>query len=332
VKRALIFMLVCAWPQLAPAKTVLRMSTMAPDGTAWAREIKAFAREVAEATQNEVSFKFYFGSIAGDDLHALERVKRDQLDGVGAVGACEALAPSMRVLHLPSLYRNPDEVRHVAGLLRPSLEEEFAKEGFVYLGHSIIGQILFAGRQPIRTVADLKKARLWTWDSDTVTREVMREMGFALVPAPIDNAGSLYTDGRVDGFVAIPAAMLAFQWSAQARYVSDVKASYMIACMVLTQKSMSKLPLLQQQIIRAATAKLSARMEAVGAEQDEKLLGGLFGRQGLSPSPVSESVRAEFWKEARAAADRLGDKLVPASLAKRVNELLAEYRAAHALR
>jgi TRAP-type C4-dicarboxylate transport system substrate-binding protein len=328
VKRAVVLALVLAGSP-APAKTILRMATIAPDGTAWAREIRSFANEVAEATQNDIGFKLYFGGIAGDDLQSLERVKRGQLDGLGSVTACEKIGPSLRVTRIPALFRNRDEARHVAKWLRPTLEQEFAQNGFVYLGHSIVGEVMVAARRPVRNLAELKATKLWSWDIDVVTTAVYREMGLNLMPAPIDSASSLYSDGRIDGFLAMPAAMLAFQWSAQAHHMTEVGANYLVACLVFTDKVISKLPLPQQQIMRSATAKLAARLDAVGAEQDEKLMNGLFGRQGLRLSPVSDSFREDFWREAKAASDRLGEKLVPKELLQKVNQQLTEYRAQH---
>src|SRR5581483_5133972 len=75
---------------------VVRMATVAPDGTAYARELRAFSREVADATQGEVSMKWYWGGIAGYDRQVAERVKRGQLDGVASGMICQLVAPSFR--------------------------------------------------------------------------------------------------------------------------------------------------------------------------------------------------------------------------------------------
>ena len=47
------------------------------------------------------------------------------------------------------------------------------------------------------------------------------------------------------------------------------------------------------------------RLEQAGRQQDEELLGSLFAKQGLKTVPVSESFRADFFAQARAARDRL---------------------------
>src|SRR4051795_7702664 len=75
---------------------VLRFAAVIPQGTNWAREMQAFARDVSLTTNGQVAVKWYLGGIAGDDVEAGKRVARDQLDGVGAgVWQCERWAPSM---------------------------------------------------------------------------------------------------------------------------------------------------------------------------------------------------------------------------------------------
>ncbi len=80
------------------AEVVIRMATVAPDGTSWARELKAFDREVQTVTHGQVRVKWYFGAIAGGEDEVKERIERNQLDGAASGGMmCQRVAPSMRV-------------------------------------------------------------------------------------------------------------------------------------------------------------------------------------------------------------------------------------------
>jgi TRAP-type C4-dicarboxylate transport system substrate-binding protein len=318
-------------PPPPPHKVVLRLSTVAPDGTSWARELRAFGRELSDATNGEVTTKWFFGGIAGSDTESLERVKRDQLDGIGSGGVgCSKLSPSFAALHLPGLYRGREEVRYVAGQLRGLFEEEFHKAGLVYLGHAVLGPNLLFSRRPLRSFADVKREKLWVWDTDEATARSLTEVGLNLHPASIENGGTLYAEGRIDGFVAMPVAMLAFQWSTQAKYVTDLPTNYLVSCVMLTEKVFDKLTPQQQQATRSAVAKLSLRLEEVGEDTDKKLLAGGFGRQGLTAISPSDALKTEWWNSTAAAIDRLGDKLVPATLRKRIAEILQTKRAAHA--
>ena len=97
----------------------------------------------------------------------LDRMRKDQLDGIVSGGMlCQKLSPSMRVLRLVGLFQTRDESGYVAGRLKPIFDEDFRKEGFVNLGDVGIGPDLFFSRKPIRSMEDLKQARLWIWNLD----------------------------------------------------------------------------------------------------------------------------------------------------------------------
>ncbi|HZS40340.1 MAG TPA: TRAP transporter substrate-binding protein DctP [Polyangia bacterium] len=308
---------------------VVRMATVAPDGTAYARELRAFSREVADATQGEVSMKWYWGGIAGDDRQVAERVKRGQLDGVASGMICQLVAPSFRALHMPGLFRTRDEVRYATGQLWSELAHEFHGAGYELLGFALLGPVEVFSRHPVRTLDDLKREKMWVWDTDVMLRDPLRAMGLDLVALPIEDAGRAYSDGKTDGFLTIPSGTLAFQWYAQAHYVTELRINYLTGCIAMTSRAFDRLPTAHQQSIRGAAAKFAARLEQVNEEQDRQLLGGLFTRQGITPVPVSEAFRAEFAQAARAALEKGGEQLVPSALRKRVEALIAEYRAAH---
>jgi TRAP-type C4-dicarboxylate transport system substrate-binding protein len=123
--------------------------------------------------------------------------------------------------------------------------------------------------------------------------------------------------------------MLAFQWSVQAKYVTDLRLSYLTACFLVSSRAFDKLPLEYQQILRQSTAKMRTRLSLQIRQQDDALIGGLFRHQGLVNVPISDALRKEFLEAASTSLDRLGDKLLPGPLTRRVREVLAEYRARH---
>ncbi|MCU1282382.1 MAG: putative dicarboxylate transporter, partial [bacterium] len=66
----------------ASAKQVLRLATVAPEGTSWARQLYVLANEVEAATHGELGIKYYWGGMAGDEDVVADRVRKHQLDGI----------------------------------------------------------------------------------------------------------------------------------------------------------------------------------------------------------------------------------------------------------
>jgi TRAP-type C4-dicarboxylate transport system substrate-binding protein len=313
-----------------PQKFVLRVATVSPDGTAWAREAKAYDRDVELATKGALRIKFYWGGVAGDDVEVMDRIRKGQLDGAASGGPlCERLAPSTRVLGIPGLFQDRDEVAHVMHLLRPVLQKEAQHEGFYWVGSSTLGPAVIFSRNPIRTWTDLRATKLWEWDLFEYAIKSDRSMGLNVAALPLLDAKRAYDTKQVDGFLAIPAAALAFQWSTQARYITDLRTRYLITCVVMSSRAFDRLPVAFQQEIISAGAKVDARIEDVGRRLDDLLLNGLFAKQGLTPVPASERLRSEFFEATRQARLQLGEKVVSPELLARVVQMLSDYRAEH---
>jgi TRAP-type C4-dicarboxylate transport system substrate-binding protein len=311
---------------------VLRFGTVAPDGTAWARIAKQTGVELAAATRGQVVSKWYFNGIAGDEQQMLARVRKDQLDGIVSGGMlCERLSPSMRVLRMVGLFQTRDESGYVAGRLKPLFDEELRKQGFVNLGDVGIGPDMIFSREPIRSMEDLRRVQLWTWDLDDVFVATWPKLGVHVLPLPIEEAYRAYDSHRVDGFIAVPTAALGFQWSTQARYVTDMRLAFLRACVLVSTRAFDPLPLEARNALLNSSARGMTQLEEMGRRSDEQLLGTLFAKQGLKTVPVSESFRADFFAQARAVRDQLAvaGGLVRPELLQKVLTLLADYRAEH---
>jgi TRAP-type C4-dicarboxylate transport system substrate-binding protein len=305
------------------------MSTIAPVGSGWARELAAFARDVEASSNGTVRVKVYYGGIAGDEFEVLDRIKRDQLDGAIGSEMCVRISPSMKVTRIVGMFASREESAYVVTRLKPLLDQEFLRAGFINLGEATLGPEVLFTRQPVRDMTDLRRTKLWIWDLDGALAMQAGALGMHVQAAPIEKAAHLYDEHSVDGFIAIPTGALAFQWSTQARYLETLRLSYRNGCLIYSSRAFDALPIDDQRIVRAAAAKLRARMEDLSARQDDALLGGLFARQGLIAVPVSEPFRFEFFDSARDTRQRLGSKVVPAQLLDQVLSWLADYRAEH---
>jgi TRAP-type C4-dicarboxylate transport system substrate-binding protein len=319
----------CAFSARADNTATLRLATIAPEGSAWARELAAYARDVQSGTQGAVRIKIYYSGIAGDEFTVLDRIKRDQLDGAVASESCMYLAPSMKVTRIAGLFQHRGEADYVMTRLKPVLDKEFLQSGFVNLGEATLGPEVLFTRTPIRTLAELRAMRLWVWDLDKSLQQQGRAMGLNIVPRPIESAARAYDEHAVDGFIAVPTAGLAFQWSAQAHYLEDLRISYRPGCVFYASRALDVLPIDAQRYIRSANAKLRARVDDLGTKQDAQLLGGLFARQGVQTIPVSARFMSEFFELARDVRARPDNHVVDPKLIEQVLAWLADYRAEH---
>jgi TRAP-type C4-dicarboxylate transport system substrate-binding protein len=331
--RALAFGLtlaaLCAATRASGAEPrTLRFATAAPDGTTWARELRAASRGVEQETHGAVRVKWYFGGIAGNELDVIDRIRRGQLDGATATVTCSRLAPSLRVSRIPGLFHSRSELHAALGMLRPTLEAEFHKAGLVNLVDGVLGPAIVLSRTPVASLEALKKIRMWRWDLDDGIA-LSRAVGLDVVPLPVEQAAKAYDEHRIDAFAALPSAALAFQWSAQARYFTNLVLDYLPLCFVMSRDSFEALDPEVRDIVRGAMAKADAHLEFASAEGDDLLVTMLFQQQGLQLVPVSKEFAAGFLEAAERAQASAAPGFVGAALLERVISFLADYRREH---
>jgi TRAP-type C4-dicarboxylate transport system substrate-binding protein len=307
----------------------IRIGTVAPEGSAWAREIHGFTRDVDSVTAGNVQLKWYMGGIAGNEFTTIERIRKGQLDGSALTLGCEQLAPSLHVMRVVGLIQSREESHYVLGRLRPRVEQEMAKSGFVALGLATFGSIALFTRTPLTTFAALQKTRLWVWDRDDVEIQLLRNMGLSPVPLPIENAAKAYEEGQIDGFTSVPGAALVFQWSTLARYFTDFHLGLLPACFVVSQRAFDAMAVNDRQGLAAAAAKFTTRFNDIGGELDQQLVNGLFEKQGLKRVAATQGFISDFFEQARQVRGKADPNSVPPELLSEVLGWLADYRAEH---
>jgi TRAP-type C4-dicarboxylate transport system substrate-binding protein len=323
--------LLCAVAATAAAAEprALKLATVAPDGTLWVRELRAALRGVEEITDGAVRVKLYVGGVAGDETEMYERIKMGQLDGIASAGVlCDRVSPTLRAIAIPGLFQTREEGVAVSARLAPVMEEEAHGEGFALLGVTTLGQDVLFTKAPVRSLAELRKQRLWRWDGDLAGIETARAMGLTIVPTPLHEAARAFEAGRLDGFMAIPTAALAFQWSARTRYLTSLRVGHLNGCIVVADRAFDRLPVEHQQAMRAAVTKLAGRLDEISRREDGELVGGLFERQGLTAMAPSAAFRGDFFAAAGKARAALGEAVVPRAVIDRVLKALSEVRAA----
>jgi TRAP-type C4-dicarboxylate transport system substrate-binding protein len=322
--RALVALLL--FSSVAQAEPItLRLATVAPEGTAWARELHAFRRDVEKETDGRVQLKWVLGGIAGYETEILERIRRGQIDGLAASHLCERLAPSLRVIRTFGVLRSRAEERYIVQRLRDDIDSEFDKEGFVELGVLSLGMSLLFSREPVRSMEQLLARRWWIASDDDYAAVVARKLGLTVVPLPQGEALTAWDDHKIDGFVAIPASILAFQWAGVLRAYTDLPLASVDGCLLISKRSFERLRGDDQTAVRGAAIKALNRLDDISDETQHRVLAELGPRLGIQRVEPSAEFRTQFYeavKQARAL------QIAP-ELLTRVLSMLADYRAEH---
>lgn len=205
----------------AAGPAVLRIGTIAPEGTTWLRELHAMARDIERRTGGAVRVKAYPGAVLGDERAMVRRLSRGELEGamLTSVGL-ELAVPAMQVFHVPFLFESPGEVEGAFRALDPILDDEFAKAGLLRMGLGVIGPIRTFGVVPSSTVDAMNKVRLWAWVDEPIQRQYFRIVGLRTVPLSLPDVRAALAANQVDVVYSTAMGVLAFGWFEHVKFMS----------------------------------------------------------------------------------------------------------------
>jgi TRAP-type C4-dicarboxylate transport system substrate-binding protein len=322
-----VALILLATPSQCHAQATLRIATLAPDGTMWAHILRDWSRTVESQSKGAVAIKLYFGGLAGDELEVAGRIRRGQLDGLISAGTmCQQVAPSLRVMKVVGLFQDREEAAHVMTYLKPIADKEALANGFINVAEAALGSIIIFSRAPIATLSDLRAATVWTGRQDDFTVAQLKALGLHAVPMPLDEAGTAFAQGKIDGFLTVPATALSWQWSTLAHNYTDLRLSLLFGCLLIANTGFDGLSLETQSLVRSAAIQAVMHLEQIGRQQDDALVNGLFEKQGLKRVTVDSRLRSEFFEAASAARDHIDPKDISPALLQSVLSLLADYR------
>jgi TRAP-type C4-dicarboxylate transport system substrate-binding protein len=312
---ALVGIVLAALPAYAQKGTrVLRVGVIAPEGSSWMREGHALANELSRQSGGRLAIRLLPNAAAGEEREMVARVRDGQLDGCGiSVSGARAIAPELSVFLLPRLVRNYAEYDELWDQMRPIINERLAQRGFVMLARAEAGyEYIWSKHQPIRSLADLRKQKLWQWDDDAVTSEFAGWLHLPVQRMGLYEALPALRGGRVEGlFPFPPLAVLAFQLHPEIKWALDWKICFLSGGIFISKKVMDSLSDEDQRLLRTTSQKFESRLIRIMRDDNDRSVE-LLKKQGVKfvqPDPkAAEELEQAF---ARARKD-LGPRLIGA--------------------
>jgi len=247
------------------AEHTLKIATLAPDGSSWHKAFKQVARDVKEQTDGRIAIKIYAGGVMGDEPAMVRKMRTGQLDGAAVtnVGLGEINA-QLLMLQLPLLFKNNDELDKVRGAMSSKFEGLLDASGFRLSGWGDVGFTYLFSNSPIKKPSDAKATKMWVWDSDPVSKEVMKVAGINAIPLGVPDVLPSLQTGVIDAFMNSPYGAIALQWYTKAAYITDLKLAVTIGGSVMTSTAWNKLSDADKQIIEdIAHAKHGALLKRI---------------------------------------------------------------------
>lgn len=307
-------------------KNLLKIATLAPEGSTWMTLMHELDKRVREATGNEVGFKFYAGGVQGDERIVLRKMRNGQLHGGGFTGnGLGVVAPALRVLEAPFGFESEAEIDAVYAELGEELEGLLDASGHTLLGWAEVGFVHIFTKRPVRNLDDLKSLKMWLWEGDPLAEAFFAEAGVTPVSLSITDVYTSLQTGLVDGVYSSPYAAVVLQWHTQVSAMSEAPITHAIGAVIVTNAAWEKVSPAAQAEVRRIAADVFARLKTSSRQENRDAVGDIR-QAGISIVPIDDAAMRVFRDIGERAAHRNAGTLYPEALLTRVRAVIAEAR------
>ena len=308
------------------AQITVKMATLVPDGTSWATIIKETAEKWKKISNGRVTVNIYWGGVSGDDPDVVRKMQLGTLHAgvLTSVGVAE-IDKSVYALGVPMMYASYDEVYGVLEKMRPKLEASIENKGFIVLNWVDGGWVRYFTQKPVATPDDLRKLKLFAWENDTDSIDIMKSLGFNPQPMPTAEIATALQTGRINAVPVSPQVAVISQYYNYAKNMTDLNWELLLGATVVDKRVWNKIP-----------ADLHAPLRQVMQESGKKLRDEIrksgerdvaeMKKRGLNIVPVDAKAREAWVKMAESAYPKIRDRIVGVEAFEEAMKYRNEYR------
>ncbi len=305
---------------------VLKIATLAPEGSSWIQTLNALNTEIAKKTNNHVRFRIYPGGVLGDEGDMLRKMYIGQIQGAALTSSgLSSIFEEMDVFQIPFLFQKYQEVDYVIEKMDAFFKKGFSDKGYIMLGWSEGGFVRLMSTIPVDTLDKLKKARVWTWPGSPMTKAIFDEAQVAGIPLSVPDVLVGLQTGLVDVVYAPPSGAIAMQWFTKIKYCTDVPLIYLVGGLVLKKDVFSNLPANYQSVLSESFQQHMDQLKQVIREENQEALA-VMAKHGIKILKPSADQVDEFKALSNRAMNHLGEKSFSKEVREEVERHLKAYR------
>lgn len=323
----LIFSFVVLLHRLAFGQVTIKCASVAPEGTEWANLAKRAAEEIERKTGIKVVW--YLSGAVGDEPEIARNVKERKIDCAALTGnGLTYLIPPVRILELPLLFRDMEEVDKMRNDITPFLVR-IARDyrlRFIYL--SEFGTVHIFSKFPIRSVDDIRGKRAWVWKGDFLAEHIgkvlQEEYGVRPVAIPLNDVYSYLQN--IDIVYNSFYGLTSFGWDKGMKYYLTQPLTLSFVGLVISLDVFNQLDQEKQNDFESIFRAFMEQISHMNRRNNRVALEMLKSRGYVATSIPEEQLRVLEGVFQERIWNGLKERLYPSWLLTEVLTRLSEYR------
>jgi len=239
----IIIIILLVLTSLSAKNTIIKVATLAPEGTAWHDILIDLGQRWKKATDGEVQVRIYPGGILGDERDMVRKMRIGQIQAAAlSTEGLSELSPLFSAFFLPLTYHSFDDINKVLDHFLPNLTKNMEDNGFKLLYVSDLSWAYWFSTLPIKVPNDLKTKKIFTWAGNYEYEKVYKNAGYTVVPLAGTELLSGLQTGLINTFSTVPLYSLARQTFGIATHMLDMKWGLLLAGVVINTKTWDRIP------------------------------------------------------------------------------------------
>jgi len=305
-------------------KIVVKMATLAPEGTEWHGMLIEMGQEWKKATDGLVHLRIYPGGVIGDERDMVRKMRIGQIHSAGITteGLTE-IVPEFAAFYIPLAFKNEEDIQLVLDNLYSELDKKLEEKGFKLLYLADLGWAYWFSDSKVTSPLDLKDKKIFTWAGDFKWAEIYKKAGFNPVPlASTDILSGLQT-GLIDAMSTMPLYALAQQSFGITNHMLDLKWGTLLAGIIIDMKTWNRIPNKYHDDLISIANDIRERQKETNKNAEAQAIAAMKEYGLIIHSPTEEETK--LWqKEVDKMEPYLRGNVIPADVYDRVIGLTRE--------
>lgn len=336
MRRKILFKLLIALvaaasaPLAAQAALNIKLATLAPENSPWTSALRSMGAAWTKTTGSRVRLTVYAGTIPSES----SAIARMAVDGLQAAtltaGGLAEIDESFNVFGIPFFFRSDEEVAHVQEKLTPMIAARLEAKKFRLVNWGNAGWVQLFSKKPIRSIEDLKAAKLYTGEGSPKAVQWYTSNGFHVVPlaaGEIPKQLKLPT-GAIDAAPSPPAFAVALQFFRDAPYMLDIRVAPLTSATVMTGNAWNRITDDDRMKVLAAAKDIEKQIQTQAPALDAKSVSEMKAA-GLQVITLDARALAAFHAAAESQLATQRGHLVPTDVFDAAVRARNEFRASN---
>jgi len=295
-----IFLLIICSGTLISKPIIIKLATLAPEGTEYYNLLLEMGQRWQEETNGEIILRIYPNGVVGRESDTIRKMRIGQIQAsaMSSIGLAD-LTDQIQAFTIPMVFKDYDDVEKVKEVMFDDISNGLSESGFKLLFLVDIGWVYWFSANEIAVPEDLRNAKIYTTAGDYVTVELFKRFGFNAIPvSETDILISLQT-GMINSMQTVPILSLSSGWFALMPNMLDLKWAVFIGAVIIDERVWSKIRPEHQKVMMEVAQEIGKKYQENGRKTDAQAIEMMkkYGMKVKTPTDEELKIWEDFKEE-----------------------------------